>query len=149
MSANYVCRHSLPSTPWTSSRIRTKSVRSIRTAPDVIIEPFRERLGSLGASIGVGSTETTEGSYVGVSLTNPLAAAAAYNDTFTAVDINGQPGWLGSGSGNYVMWEPVPGTYATVGGTNSPDESIALARSVQFVDRATWQTFYDVANPNF
>lgn len=116
---------------------------------DLIIEPFRERLGSLEASIAVGNTETTEGGYVGVRLTNPLAVRAAYNDTLTAVDINGQPGWLGSASGNYVIWEPAPGTYAIAGGTNSPDESIALARSVLFVDRATWQTFYDVADPNF
>jgi hypothetical protein len=116
---------------------------------ELIIEPFRERLGSLGASISVGNTDATEGNYVGVSLTNPLAATAAYNDTLTSVDINGQPGWLGSGPGNYLIWEPAPGTYATAGATNSPDESIALARSVQFVDRATWQTFYDIADPNF
>jgi hypothetical protein len=67
----------------------------------------------------------------------------------STVDINGRPGWIGSGPGNWVTWEPEPGTFATTGGTNSPDESIALARSIKFVDRATWQSFYKVADPIF
>jgi hypothetical protein len=116
---------------------------------DLVVEPFREQLGTITASISVGSTATTEGSYVGVSLTNPLAASAAYSETMSTVDINGRPGWIGSGPGNWVTWEPEPGTFATTGGTSSPDESIALARSVKFVDRATWQSFYKVADPVF
>lgn len=114
---------------------------------EVIVNPFREPRGVTGdirASISVGGTDTSEGNYVGVELSNPLPASAAYNTTLTAVEINGRPGWVGSGAGHYVIWEPAPGTFATAGGTESADESIALARSVRFVDRATWAQFYGV-----
>jgi hypothetical protein len=116
---------------------------------DRIVDPFIEPLGVITASISVGNTQTTEGHFVGVELTNPLAYTAAYSDNLAAVDINGHQGWISSASGNSLTWEPVPGTFATVGGTTSPDESIALARSIQFVDRTTWQTFYAVDDPNF
>ena len=43
-----------------------------------------------------------------------------------------------------MIWEPAPGTFATAGATESADESVALARSVRFVDRATWAEFYGV-----
>ncbi len=127
----------------------TLEIGNLPDGYEVIVEPFREPLGTITASIGVGNTETTEGSYVGVELSNPLPSRAAYTTTLTTVDINGHTGWIGSGAGNYVTWEPIPGTFATVGGTESADESIALARSICFVDRATWQAFYNVGDPVF
>jgi hypothetical protein len=111
---------------------------------DLIVEPFLGPRGSVVASISVGNTDVSEGSYVGVELSDPLPSLAAYNPTLTAVDINGHPAWVGSGAGHYVIWQPVPGTFATAGGTESAEDSIALARSVRFVDRATWQDFYNV-----
>ena len=111
---------------------------------ELIVEPFREPRGVTMATISVGGTETSDGVIVAVELSNPLPVTAAYNTTLTAVDINGRPGWVGSGAGHSVIWEPTPGTFATAGGTNSSDQSIALARSVRFVDRATWMNFYGV-----
>lgn len=78
---------------------------------------------------------------------NPLPALAIVG-TLTPVDINGLSGWISSTAGNAVIWEPEPGTFATVAGTPSPDEALAIARSVRFVDEATWQQFYDVAPPD-
>jgi hypothetical protein len=113
---------------------------------ELIVDPFRAPTNAVEASINVGATDTAEGGYVGVSLQDPLPNAAAYR-TLTVVDVNGISGWIDDGPGNYVHWEPEPGTFATAGGVATADEAIAMARTVRFVDRATWQNFYDVADP--
>ena len=111
---------------------------------EVIVDPFVEQRGAVTASVSVGATDSTEGDHVSVGVSDPLPGLATYNPTLTAVDIDGHRGWVASGAGYYVVWEPSAGTFVTAGATESAEASIALARSVRLVDRDTWMAFYDV-----
>ncbi len=104
--------------------------------------------GGIDARIGVGNTETTEGTGVFVELRNLVPVYASIGP-LQAVDINGKPGWINAGHGYVVIWEPVAGTFASVGGAATSSEAIAIARSVRFVDETTSQHFYNVDDPIF
>jgi hypothetical protein len=133
-----------PSAPGQPPRI---NIGTLPAGYQVVVEPMTFSLNTVVASIGVGGTDTEEGNGVEVELANPLPGWAAYS-TFTEVDINGHTGWVESRRGHHVIWEPAPGTYAMAGGADNVDDAVAFARSVRFVDRQTWQAFYNVDDPH-
>ncbi len=136
------------SSPSVGHPLFTLSLGTLPSGYEVILNPFERPRGTTNAAISVGNTQTTEGSLVEVSLMNPLPAYATVG-TLTPVDVNGMSGWISSNAGNAVIWEPAAGTFAIVGGSTTPNEALAIARSVRFVDESAWRQFYDVAEPDF
>lgn len=70
--------------------------------------------------------------------------------SFRQVDVNGIPGWASqppAGTVGLVIWKVAPDTWATSIGP-TPTAALDVARSVTFVDEATWQATYDVARPD-
>ncbi|MFN3258114.1 MAG: hypothetical protein ACE37B_20740 [Ilumatobacter sp.] len=118
---------------------------------EVIAPPERLPLGSLNAFTrardGVGVDG--DGITVWVEVRNPLIVYAQAGD-LQQVDINGTGGWLyDQGPASNVMWQASDTTWANVGGASSADVAMEFARSIEFVDEATWTERYDVAQPAF
>ncbi len=69
--------------------------------------------------------------------------------SFRQVDVNGTSGWASeppAGAVGLVIWRVAPATWATTIAA-TPTEALDLARSVRFVDEATWQATYNVVRP--
>jgi hypothetical protein len=126
----------------------TLSFGTLPSGYDIVVAPFELPRGTTNAATAVVGTEASDGSLIEVSLMNPLPAWAVVG-MLTAVDVNGIEGWISSGAGNAVIWEPTLGTYASVVGASSREAALTTARRVTFVDEATWRAFYGVAPPSF
>jgi hypothetical protein len=68
------------------------------------------------------------------------------NADLTVVDINGRTGWT---NGSMVIWPVSDGTWARADGNTTLDAALELARSVEFVDEATWRDRYRVGEPQY
>jgi hypothetical protein len=118
---------------------------------EVIAPPARLPLGSLNAFTRAddGNGVDGDGITVWVEVRNPLIAYAEVGD-LQQIDINGTGGWLyDRGPASNVMWQVSDITWANVGGASSADVAMEFARSIEFVDEATWTERYDVAQPAF
>jgi hypothetical protein len=122
---------------------------------EVIVPPARLPLGSINAFTrasdgdGGGGGGGGDGVTVWVEVRNPLIAYAQVGD-LQQIEINGTDGWLyDQGPGSNVMWQVSASTWANVGGASSADGAMEFARSIEFVDEATWTERYDVAQPAF
>ena len=115
---------------------------------EVLAPPEPARLGSVSASLSVNDTSDVEGNLVEVSVDNPLIALATVAP-LRPVDINGVDGWLSEAPGNWVTWQVDQSTYALVGGSVTAEESLELARSIEWVDVGTWMTTYGLQLPVF
>lgn len=63
-----------------------------------------------------------------------------YGTPSTLDDVDGAPAMVSEpGSGTTVTWSPAPDVVVVLGYSGSVDETLALARSLQVVDEATWQ----------
>ncbi len=60
------------------------------------------------------------------------------------VDVNGVEGWITEEAAYIVFWPLGGGEWATAVAGTSVDDALELARSVEFVDEATWRERYDV-----
>lgn len=66
------------------------------------------------------------------------------------VDIGGVDGWVSTTSGApMVTWKVSETTWATVWDAADTDAALAFARSLEFVDRATWTQRYAVPEPQY
>ena len=114
---------------------------------EVVVPPLELPLGHVDAQLNVNSGKTSDGAFVGMSSDNPLGRSVY--EPIHAVDINGHPGWITDGRGKYVGWEQEPGQFVTVGGVDTAEEALALARRITFIDEASWRAKYHVDDPNF
>jgi hypothetical protein len=118
---------------------------------EVIAPPARLPVGSLNAFTRADDGDGVDGDgiTVWVEVRNPLIAYAQVGD-LQQIDINGTDGWLyDRGPASNVMWQVSDITWANVGGATSADVAMEFARSIEFVDEATWTERYDVAQPAF
>jgi hypothetical protein len=118
---------------------------------DVIAPPARLPLGSATAFTRANDDDGADGDgiTVWVDVRNPLIAYAQVGD-LQQIDINGTDGWLyDRGPASNVMWQVSDTTWANVGGASSADVAMEFARSIDFVDEATWTERYDVAQPAY
>ncbi|HYN35328.1 MAG TPA: hypothetical protein VES40_22065 [Ilumatobacteraceae bacterium] len=116
---------------------------------EVIVPPTRMPLGSVNAFTRASDGDGGDGISVWVEVRNPLIAYAQVGD-LQQVDVNGNDGWLlDRGLGSNVIWQVSDTTWAYVGGASSADVAIEFARSIDFVDEATWTERYDVAQGVF
>ena len=59
----------------------------------------------------------------------------------TLDEVNGAPALVSQpGSGTTISWSPTPNVVVVLGFTGSVDEALALARSLEQVDEATWRS---------
>lgn len=114
----------------------------------VVVEPTAAPNSAVVGSLSVNNTASVEGNLIQVSTYNPLTAFAAAG-SFTAVDVNGTPGWMSDGPGHAVIWPVNDATYALVGGSATTDEAVTVANTVTFIDEATWRARYNVPEPDF
>ena len=114
---------------------------------EVVVPPFELPLGHVDAQMSVNASETSDGAFIGMSSDNPLGRSVY--EPVHAVDINGHQGWIADGRGKYVGWEQEPSQFVTVGGVETAEEALALARRITFIDEASWRAKYHVDDPNF
>jgi hypothetical protein len=122
----------------------TFAVGGLPEGYEVVVPPSQLPVGSVNAATRVPDDDGGDGLAVWVEVRNPLISYAQVGE-LQQVDINGTPGWMiDSGPGSPVMWPASPTTWAMISGATSVDIAVDLARSVTFVDEATWVERYDV-----
>jgi len=114
----------------------------------LVVTPQYVPNGSLTGYFSFNNTDTVEGNSAQVSTWNPLVAWASASP-MTAVEINGQPGWMSDRAGHVVIWQVNDETYALVGGSATTDEAVTVANSLTFIDEATWRSLYNIPEPEF
>lgn len=114
----------------------------------LVVAPQYVPNGAVTGYLSFNNTATVEGNSVEVSTWNPLAAWASVSP-MTAVEINGQPGWMSDRPGHAVIWQVNDETYALVGGSATTDEAVTVAHSLTFIDEATWRSRYNIPEPDF
>ena len=127
----------------------TFAVGTLPAGYEVIVPPSQLPIGSVDASTRVPDDDGGDGLAVWVEVRNPLISWAQAGQ-LTRVDVNGTTGWMiDSGPGSPVIWPASPTTWALVSGATNADIALEFARSVEFVDNATWTQRYDVEPTNF
>lgn len=114
----------------------------------LVVAPQHVPNGSLTGYLSFNNTATVEGNSAEVSTWNPLVAWASAHP-MTAVEINGQPGWMSDRPGHAVIWQVNDETYVLVGGNATTDEAVAVANSLTFIDEATWRSRFNIPEPYF
>ena len=122
----------------------TFAIGGLPAGYEVIVPPSRLQDGYVNAATFVPDDDGGDGLAVWLEVRNPLIDYAQVGE-LQQVDINGTPGWMiDSGPGSPVMWPASPTTWAMISGATNVDIAADLARSVTFVDEATWTERYDV-----
>jgi hypothetical protein len=116
---------------------------------EVVVSPTRLPRGSYNAVTQAPDGDGGDGITAWVDVHNPLPFYALVGD-MQRVDVNGVSGWMRDrGPGSPVIWQVSPTTWALIGGATTADDAVAFARSLTFVDEATWRNRYNVGEPNF
>jgi hypothetical protein len=113
---------------------------------EVIVEPAAGPLGSWTPQLLVGDA-TGEQPSVEVTLDSQLPFAAMA-DQQHAVDVNGVRGWINSRDAYSLQWPLDDGSWASAVAFTEND-TIDLARSVEFIDESTWQARYVTEDVHF
>jgi len=122
----------------------TFAVGDLPAGYEVVVPPSQLPVGSVNAATRVPDDDGGDGLAVWVEVRNLLISYAQVGE-LQQVDINGTPGWMiDSGPGSPVMWPASPTTWAMISGATNVGIAVDLARSVTFVDEATWAERYDV-----
>ncbi len=115
---------------------------------EVIVEPATYPTRSPIVNLTFGSEATDSFGQVTVGRLSDLLRQATPS-SFHQVDVNGTSGWASEPPARtvgIVIWRVAPATWATTIAA-TPTEALDLARSVRFVDEATWQATYNVVRP--
>ena len=128
----------------------TMTVGQLPSGYTTVVPPTELPLGSVEASTRADDAAGGEGIGAYVTRSNPMIALAQVGD-LQRVDVNGTEAWLRDrgGPGSTVVWQVSETTWAQVGGASSADDALAFARSLEFVDEATWVDHYIVDEPNY
>jgi hypothetical protein len=127
----------------------TFAVGNLPDGYEVVVPPSRLPLGSVSAVTQAPDGDNGDGISAWVDVHNPLPAYAMVGD-MQRVDINGVSGWMRDrGPGSPVLWQVSPTTWAYIGGAPTVDDAVAFARSLTFVDEATWRAHYNVTMPEY
>ena len=127
----------------------TFAVGKLPDGYELVVPPARLPRGSYNAVTQAPDGDGGDGITAWVDVHNPLPAYAIVGD-MQRVDINGVSGWMRDrGPGSPVIWQVSPTTWALIGGATTADDAVAFARSLTFVDEATWRSRYNVGEPNF
>lgn len=119
----------------------TFAVGDLPAGYEVIVPPSQLPVGSVNAAIRfpVGNDLA-----IWADVRNPLINWAQAGQ-LRQVDINGTLGWTtDSGPRAFVIWPASPTTWAMISGATNADLAVDLARTVTFVDEATWSERYEV-----
>ena len=116
---------------------------------EVIVPPTRLPRGSFDVSLRVADDPDADGISVWVGVRNSLLGEAEAGD-LRRVDINGVSGWMrDDGPRSPVVWQVSETAWATIGGAATVDEALEFARSLTFVDEATWRARYGLEDPSY
>jgi hypothetical protein len=127
----------------------TFAVGDLPDGYELVVGPSGFPLGSVSAVTQAPDGDGGDGISAWVDVHNPLPAYASVGD-LQRVDINGVSGWMrDQGPGSPVLWQVSPTTWAYVGGAPTADDAVAFARSLTFVDEATWRARYNVTKPEY
>jgi hypothetical protein len=127
----------------------TFAVGELPEGYELVVSPSRLPRGSYDAVTRAPDGDHADGLTALVDVHNPLPPYAMIGD-MRRVDINGVSGWMrDEGPGSPVIWQVSPTTWAYTGGATTVDDAVAFARSLTFVDEATWRSRYNVGEPNF
>jgi hypothetical protein len=127
----------------------TFAVGKLPDGYDVVVPPSRLPRGSWTAMTQAPDGDGGDGISAWVDVHNPLPSYAMVGD-MRRVDINGVSGWMrDQGPGSPVIWQVSETTWALIGGATTADDAVTFARSLTFVDEATWRSRYNVGDPNF
>lgn len=108
----------------------------------VIVPPTSAPPQALVAGLTLSPAEGVESDYVGVGLIPELPLVGT-GQRLRRVDIDGTEGWIPIDAPFTVYWPAGDGVLAWAFSPTA-DGALALARSVEFVDEATWRDRYDV-----
>ena len=127
----------------------TFAVGKLPDGYELVVPPSRLPLGSFDAMTQARDGDHGDGISAWVEIQNPITAFATGGD-LQRVDINGVSGWMRDrGPGSPVMWQVSPTTWAYIGGATTVEDAITFARSLTFVDEATWRNHFNVAEPDY
>ena len=127
----------------------TFAVGKLPDGYEVVVPPSRLALGSFDAVTQAPDGDGGDGVSAWAEVRNPLTAYATVGD-LQRVDINGVSGWMrDQGRGSPVIWQVSQTTWALIGGATTADDAVTFARSLTFVDEATWRSRYNVGEPNY
>lgn len=127
----------------------TFAIDDLPAGYEAVVPPTRLPLGSVDASTRAADGDGADGILVWVQVRNPLIAYGQVGD-LEQVDINGSVGWLRDrGRGSSVHWQVSNTTWASVAGASTVDDALSFARSIEFVDEATWTERYGVPESDF
>ncbi len=108
----------------------------------VIVPPTSAPPQALVAGLTLSPAEGVESDYLGVGLIPELPLVGT-GQRLRRVDIDGTEGWTPIDAPFTVYWPAGDGVFAWAFSPTA-DGALALARSVEFVDEATWRERYDV-----
>lgn len=108
----------------------------------VIVPPISAPPRALVAGLTLAPADGVESDYVGVGLIPELPLVGTGMQV-RRVDIDGTEGWISTDAPFSVYWPAGDGTLAWAL-SSTADGALELARSVEFVDEATWRERYDV-----